>query len=128
MVMRGFHPPNSLPLWQQAPKRELLLLVVICILIIIVLTTSIVLFLFIIIINRDPRAKVLPRVRNGRWRIKGSHLMHRRVRKIELSYHVFLIPFLPMEFLSHPLMVGLTLSSIFAEHVEASKQTLGNEI
>jgi flagellar basal body-associated protein FliL len=66
--VRGFHPSNSLPLWQQAPKRELLLIVVL-VLVIITLTTSIVFFLFIII-NRHERAKVLPMVRNGIWRIK----------------------------------------------------------
>jgi hypothetical protein len=123
--MRGFHPPNSLPLWQQAPKRELLLLIVV--LIIITLNTSIVLFLFMII-NRDPRAKVLPRIRNRRWRIKGFHLMHRRVRKTEPSCHVLSILFLHMYLLSQSLTIGITLSSIFAEHVEASKQTLGNEV
>jgi hypothetical protein len=93
-IDRGFHPPNPHPLCQQAPQRELLL-VVLVLLLIITLTTSIVLSLFIII-NRDPRAKVLPRVRNGRWRIKDSHLMHRRVRKIKLSCHVVLVLFLPM--------------------------------
>jgi membrane-associated HD superfamily phosphohydrolase len=124
--MRGFRPSNSLPSLATSTKRELLLIVVVLVLIIIALTTSIVFFLFII--NQDLRSKVLTRVRNGRWRIKSSHLMHRRVRKIESSCCVLLIPFLPMELLSHALTVGLTLSSTFAEHVEASKETFGNEI
>jgi hypothetical protein len=33
-----------------------------------------------------------------------------------------------MYLLSQSLTIDITLSSIFAEHVEASKQTLGNEV
>jgi hypothetical protein len=57
-------------------------------------------------------------------RIKGSHLMHRRVRKIEPSCHVLLIPFLPMELSSHPLPDGLTLSSIFRSMLKKPSKPL----
>jgi hypothetical protein len=54
--------------------------------------------------------------------------MDRRMWKIKPSCHVLLILFLPMKLLSQPPTIGLTLSIIFAEHVEASKQTLGKKV
>jgi hypothetical protein len=50
------------------------------------------------------------------------------VREIEPSGHILLVPFLPMDLLSHPLTVSLTFSSILAEHVETSKKTFGNKV
>jgi hypothetical protein len=68
---RGFHPPNSLPFGNKHQKGKLLLVILV------VMLLTFIVFLFII--NGDPRAKVLPRIWNGRRRIKGSHLMDRRV-------------------------------------------------
>jgi hypothetical protein len=54
--------------------------------------------------------------------------MDRRVWKIKTSSHFLLIFLLPMKLLSQPPTIGLTLPSIFAEHVEASKQAFGKKV
>jgi hypothetical protein len=76
--VRGFHTSNSLPLWQQAPKRELPIIVLV-LLITIVLTTTIVFLFAFILIHQNPRAKIVPWITNQIMRNKDPRLMERRV-------------------------------------------------
>jgi hypothetical protein len=118
-VGASIHQIHS-PFGNKHQKGKLLLVILV------VLLLTFIVFLFII--NGDPRAKVLLRIWNGRRRIKGSHLMDRRVWKVKDSGHSLLIFLMPMKLLSQPSTIGLMLPSIFADHVEASKQAFCKKV
>jgi hypothetical protein len=118
--VRGLHPSNSLPLWQQAPKRELLRVVVLLLIITIVFTTTIVVFFAFILMHQNQRAKIFAWISNRR-RIKDPRLMERRVRNVCVGTKLFLALFNTMVLLSMSFLIPFSLPSILPSHVETSK-------